>query len=134
MYFVKVRKTKDHGRGVYAVKNFTKGEIIEKCPVLEIPPEESVACQKTILNNYLYDWNEIHKACLPLGYGLIYNHSYKPNARYSFDHTRKLIIYKAIRSILKGKEITVNYNFYPNDTSPTDVTDIPHVEVNSLVS
>jgi SET domain-containing protein len=126
MYSVKVRKTRNHGRGVYATKNFIKGEIIEKCPVLEIPPVESLLCQKTILDNYLYDWKEVYKSCLPLGYGLIYNHSYRPNARYSFDFTRKLIIYKAIRPIAKGREITVNYNFYPDDTSPTDVTDIPH--------
>jgi hypothetical protein len=124
MYFVKVRKTRTKGRGVYALKDFSKGEIIEKCPILELSDTEASLARKTLLDNYLYDWNERYKSCLPLGYGLIYNHSYRPNARYNFDHSRKLIIYKAIKNIRKGREILVNYNYDPNDRSPTDVSGI----------
>ena len=126
-YAVIVKKIKNKGRGVFATKIFSTSEIIEKCPVIVLSKKDAKLTQQTFLDNYLYDWDHYHKSCLPLGYGLIYNHSYQPNARYYFDHVKNFIIYKAIKNIKKGQEITVNYNFDPHDTSSTGIEGVPTI-------
>lgn len=120
---IKVRKTKSRGRGVYSTQRFSPGDVIERCPVIVLTLAESELCQKTIFDSYLFDWSHGEKSALPLGYGAIYNHSFSPNARYYFSHTRHLMIFKAIKSIRPGEEITVNYNFEPHDRTPLYMTD-----------
>ena len=51
---------------------------------------------------------------LALGYGSLYNHSYRPNARYD-DIGQLTKIFTALRDIPPGEEITVNYNGDPSD-------------------
>ena len=35
-----VRRTANKGRGVYALQDFSVGEIVESCPVINITPKE----------------------------------------------------------------------------------------------
>lgn len=118
-YFVEVKNTKHKGRGVFALKRFVKNEIIEKCPVIPLTSEEDVEIQKTILEKYIYEWYPDDDAVI-LGYGFIYNHSYKSNAVYIRDFKRNIMIYKALKKINKGEEITINYNGDPSDLRPVD--------------
>jgi SET domain-containing protein len=67
------------------------------------------------LNKYFYLWTKTHVAVC-LGYGLLYNHSYEPNAVY--EHGVQTMTYRALRDIAEGEEVTINYNFDPNDQSP----------------
>jgi SET domain-containing protein len=53
----------------------------------------------------------------PPGYGSLYNHSYRPNARY-VDLAGRTKLFTAIRDIAAGEEITVNYNGEPGDETP----------------
>jgi uncharacterized protein len=53
-----------------------------------------------------------------LGYGSLYNHSYKPNAYYR-DRRNRVKEFIALRDIAAGEEITINYNGSPHD--PSDV-------------
>ena len=53
---------------------------------------------------------------LALGYGSLYNHSYKPNARYD-DVGPQTKEFTALRDIQPGEEITVNYNAEPKSRS-----------------
>ena len=53
------------------------------------------------------------KLALALGYGSLYNHSYKPNATYKHGHAS--ISYQALRNIPEGEEICINYNWDPKD-------------------
>lgn len=120
---LRVRQTKGKGRGVYATRVFEPGEVIERCPVLRFAAREVKPAMKTILAAYLFHWEDEDQRCLPLGYGAIYNHSYTPNARYYFQHTRGLLVVKAIKRIRPGTEVTFNYNFVPDCLDPLEVPD-----------
>lgn len=108
------------GRGVVALKNFKQGDIIEKSPVIKLTPKERKHCEKTILYSYVYPWRSTRSACLALGYGELYNHSYEPNADWKQNYRDNTMVYRALRTIKKGEEITVNYNGEPDDKTPVD--------------
>jgi SET domain-containing protein len=111
-----VREVKGKGRGVFATFRIKKGTIIERVPVLLVPIEDLVGgLENPTLNKYFYQWNKKHIA-VSLGYGSLYNHSFEPNACYI--HGSKTLTYRALRDIAKGEEITINYNFAPEDRTP----------------
>lgn len=112
-----VIKTKN-GRGVAAIKDFKKGEIIECCPVIILTPKERKLCEKTILNSYIYPWRSTRSAAIVLGLGSIYNHSYEPNADWRQNFKTKNMVFRSIKPIKKGEQITVNYNGEPDDQTP----------------
>ncbi len=118
-YFVEVKQTNAKGRGVFAMKNFIKGEVIEECPIIFIEKNQDINLQKTILGKYVYEWTPDTGAII-LGYGSIYNHSYNPNAIYTRDFKNNLLIYVAHKNIYEGEEITVNYNGEPDTKNPVD--------------
>jgi hypothetical protein len=117
---IEVRRTKSKGRGVFALKDFKKGEIIEKCPIINITPEERKHCEKTILNFYIYPWRSTRSGSVVLGYGSIYNHSFNPNADWKQNFKEENMIYRALKEIKKEEEILVNYNGEPDDDTPID--------------
>jgi SET domain-containing protein len=122
--YVIVKSTKGRGRGVYALKNFSGGEVIERCPVLNLTPKERKHCSRTLLNFYMYPWRSTRSASLVLGFGSLYNHSYEPNADWKQNfHTNKMI-YTATKPIKKGEEILINYNGEPEDKTPIDWFDV----------
>ena len=122
--YVIVKSTKGRGRGVYALKNFKEGDIIERCPVLNLTPKERQHCSKTMLNFYMYPWRSTRSASIVLVYGSLYNHSYEPNADWKQNfHTNKMI-YTSIKPIKKGEEILINYNGEPDDKTEIDWFDV----------
>ncbi len=105
-----------HGRGVFAAQDISEGEIIEICPVLIFPKAELPLVRQTMLDNYYFDWGtegEYFAVCL--GYGSLYNHEYEPNAEYGMDFEAQTIDFYAIKNIVAGEEITVNYNGEPGN-------------------
>ena len=120
MFNIQIKDTPNRGRGVFATKNYTPGETIEICPVIIMTPEESKYYDETILGNYLYEWKDENDAALILGYGLIYNHSYSPNAEYKRNFTNNEMLYVAIKNIDPGDEILVNYNGDPESQDKID--------------
>lgn len=111
-------------RGMLAASDIKKDEIIEKCPLILIKHEDEQkkleSCPSgNVIDNYYYDWDGT-RWCLPLGYAMLYNHSYKPNAQYIFDYENELLVFEAIADITKGAEILVNYNGHPDDQEPID--------------
>lgn len=111
-------------RGVFAGKNIKKGEIFEICPVILVPyktKRESLGYSptKSILDNYYFSWNNKFWAW-PAGYGVLYNHSYIPNANYFRDIKKKVIKFKALKTINKNEEILINYNGSPDDKTPIE--------------
>lgn len=128
-FAIAVHDVKGKGRGVFATKDFKKGELIERCPVLIIPAKHSQHVLATKLDHYAFDW-ENDDLALVLGYGMIYNHSYAPNAKMIHNlGTRKSDIL-AFVPIKKGEEILINYNGTPKDMAPLwfDVVDHRHGE------
>src|SRR4051812_25270453 len=106
-----IKRIRGKGRGVFARTAIQEGTVIERVPVLVIPIKEFVGGLKNpSLCKYFYIWTK-GKVAISLGYGTIYNHSFAPNADYF--HHPGTILYKAIRDIAKGEEITINYNGNP---------------------
>ena len=113
-----VKRIRGKGRGVFARVPIKKGAVIEQVPVLVIPVKDFVGGLKNpSLCKYFYIWTRGNVA-VSLGYGTLYNHSFVPNADY--EHRPGTILYRAIRNIAKGEEITVNYNGDPKDRAPVD--------------
>lgn len=107
------------GRGVFTDQKIARDQVIERCPVLEIPKDDVEYLEVTVLYNYYFAWGKHQKqGALALGLGSIYNHSYTPNAIYIPREDQQLIEFVAIRKILANDEITINYNGTPNDPSP----------------
>jgi SET domain-containing protein len=102
------------GRGVFANADIKKGEILEISPLLLLPMKDFELIKKTKLYYYYFEYTD-DKVAIALGFGSLYNHSYKPNARYLYDYKNKNLKYKAIKDINEGEEIFINYNYYPND-------------------
>jgi SET domain-containing protein len=114
---VEVRRVKGKGRGVFARRPIAEGDVIESCPVLVMPAADLRRGEDwTHLGDYCFEWGEGTMA-LALGFGSLYNHSYRPNARYE-DVAGPTKLFVAVRDIAAGEEITVNYNGEPDDASP----------------
>jgi len=119
MPLICVKDAPGKGRGVFAQRNFKKGEVIETCPVIVLPPEEIDNLELTQLYNYYFAWGVDSRAgAIALGYGSLYNHSYTPNAKYQKDFSNSLLKYVCIKDIKKDEEITINYNCDPEDKTP----------------
>ena len=106
-----VDKSPIHGWGVFARERIYSGEVIEECPVLDLPIERGGT--SSLLIDYRFnfpsgsghDWD---RQVIPLGYGCVYNHSNSPNANwYSTDHNT--FIFFAIADIEPGQEICTYY-------------------------
>jgi SET domain-containing protein len=106
---IEVRRIKGKGRGVFARRLIRKGEVIERVPMLVLPAGETE--DTSVLSNYCFAWGR-NTIALALGYGSIYNHSYRPNARYD-DVGPQTKLFTALKDIHAGQEITVNYNGEP---------------------
>ncbi len=123
MYEVEWKSSGKRGRGVFALKNFKKGELIEECPAVPLTNKERALIGKTILEYYVYPWRGDKDGAIVLGYSMLYNHSLDPNARYYLKYGSRKIIYKALKSIKKGEEILVNYNGDPKIKDETVLFD-----------
>ena len=116
---LEIRNTPHRGRGVFASVEFHAGDIIETCHVIECPPKDTDFIDRTHLYNYYFNWGpERDRVAIALGYGSLYNHSEKPNAVYTKDFESSQVIFKCLRSIGKGEEITVYYRDNPADKTP----------------
>jgi SET domain-containing protein len=112
---IEVKRVRGKGRGVFARRPIEEGEVIETCPVLVLPAE-SIEDDLAGIACYVFEWGR-GKVALALGFGSLYNHSYRPNARYA-DVAGRTKLFTAIRDIAAGEEITVNYNGEPGDETP----------------
>lgn len=108
---IEVKRVKGKGRGVFARQPIRAGAVIERVPVLVIPYGEDE--WDSGLAPYYFAWGR-GTVALALGYGSLYNHSYRPNARYD-DIGQLTKVFTALRDIPPGEEITVNYNGDPSD-------------------
>jgi len=63
------KHTNIHGIGVYANRNFNRGEVVERCIAILIPSDRN----SPILDEYVYGHRDAYIDVV-LGYGMIYNH------------------------------------------------------------
>lgn len=110
-----IEKSKNiEGYGVFARNNIKKNTLIESCPLILVPIKDFYHIKQTKLNFYYFEYNSKFIA-MALGYGSLYNHSYRPNAKYVFNYKKKLIRIYSLRVIKADEEILINYNYDPED-------------------
>ena len=112
------------GRGVLAMRPLSRGELLEHAHVIVVPPEQAAHLDRTVLEHYVYDWPG-GRLAVALGHGSLFNHSFRPNARYRRDLEANLLVFEALCDIAPGDEVTINYNGDPADRTPLwfDVVD-----------
>ncbi|MBN1279280.1 MAG: SET domain-containing protein [Chlorobium sp.] len=95
------------GRGAFAAEPIRNGDIVERCPALEVT-DKDVGGE---LLNYVFYGSDEHKRLVAMGNGMLFNHSSTPNVAYYREDTglgAVLILY-ALRDIAKGEELFYNY-------------------------
>ncbi|MDP3941633.1 MAG: SET domain-containing protein-lysine N-methyltransferase [bacterium] len=109
--YVSQSKIPNAGRGVFARVAIKNGEIIESCPVIEIPDHDASYVNESMLVTYIYYLGKRkERLMIALGFGSIYNHTDNPNAKYHERYKEKIIDFIAVKEIKKNEEITVNYS------------------------
>ena len=99
----------DAGRGVFARVPIMKDEIIEICPVIEVPLTDAANDNEGgLLTNYFFYFGD--GLAIALGFGSLYNHSYNANATYLKRPDNGVVEFRAATNIPAEEEITVNYN------------------------
>jgi SET domain-containing protein len=125
--YIKKSNIPNAGRGVFARRGIKKGEIIEKCPVIEVPKHDMANLSESFLVTYFFYFGKNkQRLAVALGFGSIYNHTKKPNARYEIKPREKAINFIALKDIKKDDEVTINYNpGIPKNKSPLWFNVIP---------
>ena len=93
------------GRGVFANKDFKKGEVVEVCPLISDKRENF---KNSIISNYTFKNAFKNEEVLVFGLCSIYNHSDNSNIIHEQDGKDNMI-YTAYRDINKGEELYVHY-------------------------
>jgi len=109
-------------RGIIASRDIKKNTVIERCPVILIEVKYEDFLEKTKFSSYYFIWNEKYH-CLVLGYGGIFNHSKNNNVKYYRDIKKLMMIFKTIKDIKKGEELTTDYYDGDDDGSCPEFTD-----------
>ena len=95
------------GRGIFATKDYMKGETIEICPCVKTESE----LMKGRFKDYIFRFDST-MSLVALGYCSVYNHSDDFNARWNVIDEYKIKII-AERDIITGDEIFISYGpFY----------------------
>ena len=109
---IEIREVAGKGRGVFAMRDFQPGDVIERAPVVVLKDHQYELLNQTTLRDYYFDWGGDNCA-IPLGYSLIYNHADHPNAAAMRDHEADTITFVAIGPIAAGEEIVHRYECPP---------------------
>jgi len=123
-----------HGRGVFATSRITKGEIIERCPLIQMDYRSNYQLDPKIFG-YMYaqppcscEDCEKHGVILHmvLGYGMLYNHQDVSNAVWKFNYSQLFADVIAITDIKIKEEIFVGYGnaYFDSENIKTGKTKI----------
>ncbi|KZE37303.1 SET domain-containing protein-lysine N-methyltransferase [Bhargavaea cecembensis] len=99
----------EFNRGVFATCDISKGTLIHQAPVIAYPNDQHEHIEQTLLADYAFEYGLNHTAIL-LGYGMLFNHSYQPNATYEISFENHTFDFYAHTPIKMGEEILINYN------------------------
>lgn len=105
---IEVKKSKIHGRGVFAKRDFKKGEIVLKWNPIKLTPEEiknltEEQKEYTISNKEGHYWMQPPEKYI--------NHSCNPNTEMDVNNLWDI----AIKDIKEGEEITSSYLVIPGE-------------------
>jgi len=114
---IKITEIVNKGRGVIATEKIFKNEIIECCPLIILREKDNqfikTKDESDTLYHYYLEQPDLKRNSIMLGYASLYNHSFDPNSEvdYEDDPGHTYIIFRAIKDIEAGEEITWDYNF-----------------------
>lgn len=111
--FLYVAPSTRAGRGVFTSQPIPKDTTIELAPVIILDETEAKMIHETRLHDYYFIWDGTG-AAIALGYGSLYNHASENNVDFYMDYPFQQINFFALRDILAGEELTINYTD-PND-------------------
>ena len=104
-----------HGYGVFTTSKINSGSIVEECMCCI----QTIPLSSNILNEYRFRGPRllmegettptIKYHVIPSGFGMVYNHSPKPNLEWTHDVNNRLIVFKAKRDIQAYEELTHDY-------------------------
>jgi uncharacterized protein len=114
-----VRDFGNRGRGIVAIEDIEPGQLVERSPVLLIPPEDRQAVDDTIIFTYVFMWEhrtveqDLYKhegrSAIALGYSSLLSHSFEPNCNFVRHIDELLLDVYANRLIRAGEELTIDY-------------------------
>jgi SET domain-containing protein len=120
------------GLGVFATENIEAGEIVERCPMIQMTWRSKYHGDSQI-SKYLYSDKSCdcmqckihgHHMFMVLGYGMIYNHQDEPNTEWKFNWQNLVADVIALKPIKAGQEIFVHYgSSYFNSRSKVTVSE-----------
>lgn len=110
---LEVRNSPGKGRGVFAERDFAKGDLITRCPAVVLNGRFRGTYGSTVINSYHFNWipGVSDTVALALGYGSLFNHSWTPNADWVTRIDENMMDFIAQRRINAGEEITVHYKY-----------------------
>jgi len=107
------------GRGIVALEDIEPGRLVERSPVLIIPPVQRAVLDQTIIFTYVFMWEhhtveeDLYKhsgrSAIALGYTSLLSHSYAPNCIFVRHIDELFIDVFAKRQIKRGEELTIDY-------------------------
>lgn len=108
------------GRGVFADRDFNKGEIVEAAPVILVTITEIQNSPE--IKRRTFNWGKltdrsIQLEALALGYGAMYNHANPANMTYRADTENNTLVFTTAKTIQKDEELTINYNAIGGDVT-----------------
>ena len=106
---VDIKVSLGKGRGVFAVRKYRAGEIIESVPALLVPKADVDALAATFLGHYMFTTDNKKNLVIGLGVTSMLNHDDDANAEFFI--TIDNIMIKTKRAIAAGTEITINYGW-----------------------
>jgi len=104
--------SEEKGRGVFALRDIKKGEVIEVAPVVPVA-KENVIENGEAPDGYLLEWDDEEEGaeyCMPLGYIMLYNHGGDANMDLESNLGEYTITARATRDIKTGEELTWDYS------------------------
>ena len=115
LYFshaVEVRRSPLHGYGVFALRDISKGEIIEECYTIRLL--SAWYDVDDTLKDFVFATGPNKKgmpsSMVALGHAMIYNHDSKsPNVDYENSPAYSVLKFSAAKDILKDEELFITY-------------------------
>lgn len=109
---LKVKKTRNLGRGVFTTTSIKKGQQVELSPLVVIEkPKDSKIIENTNLGRYTYAYKKT--SAIALGLGSLFNHSGKPNLEWKILEKSSEVLFWADRDIAAGEQLFINYGYDP---------------------
>lgn len=117
-----------HGLGAYAQGRYEAGELVDSNPIHILPPEEVRHVLHTELKRYIFYLRESGEdqdpdscyALIAVGNISFCNHSDKPNCRFVIDEAASTIDIFALRAIVDGTELTIDYGDFAREINEPD--------------